>query len=125
MYARIIDGAVVEVREFPALLPGESAVIMPCGAEVQKGWVIEAGTLVPPAPEPEADPNAGIDAQILALEALQTPRLVREALRKKQVEIEDAASPLYGLTPEEAIAFIDTQVEALRAQRTAQAVPGV
>lgn len=126
MYAIIIDGTVAELLTAPpALNPGESVFIMPCGAEAQPGWRLEAGALVPPPSAPEPDPNAGIDARILALEALQTPRLVREALRKKQVQIEDAASPLYGLTPEEAIAFIDTQVETLRAQRTAQAVPGV
>jgi len=87
---------------------GAASVVTDLGA-YPEGW-----STTPPAP----DPNAAIDAQILALEALQTPRLVREALRKKQVEIEDAASVLHGLTPEEAIAFIDTQVEALRGQRS-------
>ena len=126
MYAIIIDGTVAELLAAPPTLnPGESVFIMPCGTEAQPRWRLEAGALAPPPPAPAPDPNAEIDARILALEALQTPRLLREALRKKQVQIEDAASPLYGLTPEEAIAFIDTQVEALRAQRTAQAVPGV
>lgn len=125
MYAIIIDGTVAELLAAPpALEPGESAIILPCGPEVQPGWRLEAGELAPPPPAPEPDPNAGIDAQILALEALQTPRLLREALRKKQVQIEDATSALFGLTPEEAIAFIDTQVEALRAQRTTQENPG-
>ena len=125
MYAMIIDGTVVELLAAPpALNPGESAFILPCGPEVQPGWRLEAGVLAPPTPAPEPDPNAEIDARILALEALQTPRLLREALRKKQVQIEDAASPLNGLTPEEAIAFIDTQVEALRAQRITQESPG-
>ncbi|MHC1753361.1 hypothetical protein [Humidesulfovibrio sp.] len=126
MYAVIIDGTVAELLAvIPALGPGESAVIMPCGANVQPGWRLEAGVLAPPPPAPEPSPNADIDAQILALEALQTPRLLREALRKKQVQIEDAASVLHGLTPEEAIAFIDTQVEGLRAQRITQENPGV
>lgn len=126
MYAILIDGTVAELFAAPpALAPGESSCILPCGPDVQPGWRLEAGVLAPPPPAPEPDPNAGIDARILALEALQTPRLLREALRKKQVLIEDAASALYGLTPEEAIAFIDTQVEALRAQRTTQETPGV
>ena len=126
MYAIVIDGTVAELLAVaPALESGESVFIVPCGVEVQPGWRLEAGTLAPPPPAPAPGLNAGIDAQILALEALQTPRLVREALRNKQVQIEDAASPLYGLTPEEAIAFIDTQVEALRAQRTTQETPGV
>ena len=101
MYAIIIDGTVVEVREFPALLPGESAVIMPCGAEVQKGWVIEAGTLVPP--EPEADPNAGIDAQILALEDTVTPRRLRDAA------LTEAGKAW--------LAEVEAQIVALRSQR--------
>lgn len=126
MYARIIDGTVAELLAAPpALGHCESAIILPCGPDVQPGWRLEAGALAPPPPAPTPDPNAEIDARILDLEALQTPRLLREALRKKQVQIEDAASPLYGLTPEEAIAFIDTQVEALRAQRTTQENPGV
>lgn len=120
MYAIIVNGTVSELRiTRPTLGPGESAFILPCGVEVQPGWRLEDGELVPP------DSTAGIDAQIRALEALQTPRLVREALRKSQTVIENAASVLHGLTPEEAIAFIDTQVEALRAQRTTHENPGV
>lgn len=122
MYAVIVGGVVAELREYSAPLPGESALVMECGGEVRVGWRLEAGVF---APAPEPDPNAEIDARIRALEALQTPRLVREALRNKQVQIEDAASALYGLTPGEAIAFIDTQVEALRAQRATIENPGV
>jgi hypothetical protein len=48
MYAVIIDGTVAELLAVaPILTPGESAVIMPCGAEVQPGWRLEAGALIP------------------------------------------------------------------------------
>lgn len=122
MYAVIVDGVVTELWETAVLGPKESAFIVECGDEVRVGWRLEGGEF---APAPEPDPNAEIDARIQALEALQTPRLLREALRQKQVQIEDAASVLHGLTPEQAIAFIDTQVEALREQRTTRETPGV
>jgi len=55
------------------------------------------------AAPPEPDPNTGIDAQILALEALQTPRRIREA----------------ALTDEGKawLADLDAQIAVLRAAR--------
>jgi hypothetical protein len=59
------------------------------------GW-----TATPPAP----DPNAGIDAQILALEAAVTQRRLREAA------LTEAGTAW--------LADVDAQIAALRAQRT-------
>lgn len=58
MYAIVIDGTVAELLAAPpALEPGESAFVLPCGADVQPGWRLEAGVLAPP-PAPEPDPYA-------------------------------------------------------------------
>lgn len=104
MYATIINGAVAELHtEAPALEPGESAIILPCGPEVQPGWRLEAGELAPPPPAPEPDPNAGIDTQILALEKEVTDRRLREAL------LTEAGKAW--------LAAVDSQIETLRTQR--------
>lgn len=116
MYAKIINNLVAErTDDLPELAPGECALIVEVGPEVQVGWLWTPQACVPP-PVPVVNPNAAIFAQIAALEALQTSRLVRESLLKKQTTITDAASPLNGLTPAEAIAYIDAQIEELRAQ---------
>jgi hypothetical protein len=52
---------------------------------------------------PESDPNAAVDAQILALEALQTPRRLREAALT-------AAGKAW-------LADLEARIAALRAQR--------
>ena len=104
MYAIIIDGTVAELLAAPpALEPGESAIILPCGPEVQPGWRLEAGVLAPPPPAPEPDPNAGIDARIQALEATVTQRRYREAMLTE--------------VGKEWLAGVDAQIEVLRAHR--------
>lgn len=56
MYASIIDGTVAELFAAPpALGHCESAIILPCGPDVQPGWRLEAGEF---APAPEPDPYA-------------------------------------------------------------------
>lgn len=116
MYAGIINNRVAKLTEDkPDLAPGECALIVEVGPEVQVGWLwTPEGCVAPPVPV--INPNAALFAQIAALEALQTSRLVRESLLKKQPPISDPASPLNGKTPAEAIAYIDAQIEALRAQ---------
>jgi hypothetical protein len=73
---------------------GVASVVTDLGA-YPEGW-----STTPPAP----DPNAAIDAQILALEATVTQRRLREA------NLSD-----YG---KDWLADVDTQIAALRAQRT-------
>jgi len=62
--------------------------------------------------------NAAILAQIAVLEAMQTPRLLREALKKKTCVVNKPGTIIHGLTPEAAVDAIDAQVETLRAQIT-------
>lgn len=88
------------------------------GPEIFSKWTaqeLEAVGIVAATPA-LPDPRDAILQSIYELEALQTPRLLREALRKKQTVIDDATSPLNGMTPEAAIGYIDTEIEALRAQ---------
>lgn len=78
MYARIIGNVVTAVTgNMPVLAPGECAHIEACPAEVRPGWAWAPGGFAPP---PEPDPNADIDAQIMALEATVTQRRLREAV---------------------------------------------
>ena len=72
---------------------GVASVVTDLGA-YPEGW-----STMPPAPAP----NAAIDAQILALEALQTPRRIREAA------LTEAGRAW--------LADLDAQIAALRAQR--------
>lgn len=101
MFATIVEGRVANLTEdFPALAPGECAHLESCGPEVRSGWTWTPEGFAPP---PEPDPNAEIDAQIVALEAQQTPRRMRDAL----------------LTSEGAdwLAALEAQIVILRAQR--------
>jgi hypothetical protein len=72
-----------------------------------EGWSTE-----PPQP----DPNAAILAQIAVLEALQTPRLVREAMKKKACVVNKPGTIIHGLSPDDAMDALDEALEALRAQ---------
>lgn len=101
MYAMIVCGVVVETSDdFPVLAPGECAHIEECGPEVRPGWTWTPGGFTAP---PEPDHNAALDVQIATLEALQTPRRIRDAL----------------LTPEGAawLADLEWQISVLRKQR--------
>lgn len=103
-YARIIGGVVAKITaSSPNLGRGECALIVECGEAVQVGWLFHGGVIVEPPEPPAPDPNAGIDAQILALEATVTNRRLREA----------------ALTDEGRawLADLDAQIAALRAQR--------
>ncbi|SNS00507.1 hypothetical protein SAMN04488503_2298 [Humidesulfovibrio mexicanus] len=81
MYARIIDGRVAERTEkMPALGETECALIVEVDADVQVGWLWTPEGCVAPTAPPAPDPNAAIDAEILALEATVTQRRLREAL---------------------------------------------
>lgn len=113
MYAVIIEGVVVELRETDTIGPAESAIIVECGNEVQVGWRLEAGAFVPP---PEPDPNAKILTQIDELEALQTPRLLREAMKKKACVVNKPGTIVHGLSPSAAIDALDATLEDLRGQ---------
>ncbi len=101
MHAIIVEGIVSKVMEdMPALALGECAHIEECASDVQPGWTwTPEGFSAPPEPEP----NAELDAQIAALEALQTPRRIRDAL----------------LTPEGAawLADLEAQIAGLRLLR--------
>jgi hypothetical protein len=105
MYARIVDGVVAQVVvDMPVLGAGECAHIARVADDVEVGWLWTADGCVAPPSAPEPDPNAGIDAQILALEATVTQRRMREA----------------ALTDEGKawLADVDARITALRAQRT-------
>jgi len=117
MYAQIVDGLVANIStNKEELLYGSLTQVEEVHDwDVQVGWLwTPAGCTAPPVPV--VNPNAVVQAKIDALEALQTPRLLRESLLKKQAKISDSLSPLNGMTPAEAIAYIDAQVEILRAQ---------
>ena len=60
--------------------------------------------------------NAAILAQIAGLEALQTPRLTREAMKKKACVVNKPGTIIHGLAPDDAVDAIDTALDALRAQ---------
>jgi hypothetical protein len=60
--------------------------------------------------------DAAILAQIADLEALQTPRLVREAQKKKACTINKPGCVIDGMSPEDAMDAIDAAADALRAQ---------
>ncbi len=104
MYARIIDGRVAEVLEdIQELSANECALIVEVNDEVRVGWLwTPKGCIAPPVP-PAPDPNAAIDAEILAIEATVTQRRLREAL----------------LTDEGRawLADVEGRIEALRAAR--------
>ena len=61
-------------------------------------------------------PNAAILAQIAVLEALQTPRLLREAMKKKACVVNKPGTIIHGLSPDDAMDALDEALEALRAQ---------
>lgn len=65
----------------------------------------------------EKSDKAAIDVQITVLENIQTPRLIREATLGSAETIRGTGI-LAGMTPAEALAYIDTQIVELRKQRT-------
>lgn len=80
MYARIIDGLVAEItKDMPELGPTECAHIVEVGPGVRVGWIWTPGGCVPPPEPPAPDPNAAVNAAILALECTVTQRRLREA----------------------------------------------
>lgn len=62
--------------------------------------------------------DAAILAQIVALEALLTERLKLEAFLGLTCTVNNAGCCIHGLTPAAAMAHINTELEALRAQLT-------
>ena len=66
MYARIVGGQVAELTEdMPELAPGECALIVEAGTEVQVGWLWTPQGCVPPQ-EPQPDPKAVAYSYLLA-----------------------------------------------------------
>ena len=98
MRVRIVEGRVAELD--PVLGDEECAMIVDVAPEVRVGWFWSPKGCTTP---PDLDPNADIDAQILALEGTVTQRRLREA----------------ALTDEGKawLADVDDQIETLRAQR--------
>lgn len=94
MYAIIVAGRVAVLTED---MPPAGSMYMECGTEVLVGWALSGGALVAP------DPNAAIDAQIMALEATVTQRRLRDAALTA--------------TGKGWLADVDAQIAALRAQR--------
>jgi hypothetical protein len=60
--------------------------------------------------------KAGLLAQIADLESLQTPRLLREALKKKSCTVNKPGTIIHGLSPKDAVDTLDEAIDALRAQ---------
>jgi|GEM_PF-1814202 len=108
MYARIVCGKVAELTaDKPVLAAGECAQIVECDAAVRVGWTwTPAGGCAAPT----VDANATLDARIAALEAQQTPRRMRDPFST------DAATANAGRIW---LRELETEIAALRAQRTA------
>lgn len=64
----------------------------------------------------DARRRAGIRAQIAELEAMMTPRLIREAMMGKTCTVNKPGCCIDGLTPAAALETIDTRVAELRSQ---------
>lgn len=105
MYASIINGSVSEVTE---ALPAPGVLFVECGADAAPGWRLVGGVLAAPEPEPAEDPNAAIDAQIVALEAAQH-RATRELLLGPDTAVLAEAKAR--------LAETDAFIAALRARR--------
>ena len=115
-YARIVDNKVEELfPTLPDFHPDFVATLVEVADAVEVGMVRkENGSFAFPAP----NPDAAILAQIAALEALQTPRLLREAMKKKACVVNKPGTIIHGLAPDDAVDAIDTALDALRAQLT-------
>ena len=62
--------------------------------------------------------DQALKAQIAALEAMQTPRLLREAMLGLSCTVYKPGCCIDGMTPAAAMAHIDAQADILRAQLT-------
>jgi hypothetical protein len=91
--------------------PVRDAFIPPCPKE---GSVLNEETCLWETPSP--DPDEDILAQLAELEAMQTPRLLREAMMGLTCTVNKPGCCIHGLTPSEALAAIGAQADALRAQ---------
>ena len=82
-------------------------------AELYPGWQQVAVDFVPPLTpaQEKAAAAAPINAQMAALEATMTPRLLREAFLNSTT-----INSKTGRTSAQQLAFIDTQIAALRTQ---------
>lgn len=89
---------------------GAAFVVTDLG-DYPEGW-----STTPPAP----DPNAAILAQIADLEALQTPRLLREAMLNKECLVNKPGCCIHGLSPSAAVDAIDAELDTLRGQLVTQ-----
>lgn len=105
MYATIIDGSVTEVT---GALPAPGVLFVECGADAAPGWRLVGGVPAAPQPEPALNPNAAIDAHIIALEAAQH-RATRELLLGTDTGVLAEAKAR--------LAETDALIAALRARR--------
>lgn len=108
MYAKVENGIVIEIAD-----EAQDDLWISCGEAVITGWSFNGFTFYPPVPEPDPvpppAPNAAIDAQIVALEATQTDRRIRDA----------AADDAGGSTNGRAwLKALNDHIAALRSQRT-------
>lgn len=109
--ALIVDGKVAGFN--PEIAPGSCALVADVVDEAEIGWLWQpGGRMAPAAP----DPDKALLAQISSLEAMQTPRLVREAMMNKTCTVEKPGCCIDGLTPVQALEAIDTRAAELREQ---------
>ncbi len=93
-----------------AYTPPSGLTLMQAPAGTEVGATYANGTFINPAV-----PTPTIDQQIAALEALQTPRLMREAATAA-TNVFPAGNSYAGLTSAQALAQIQTQIAALRSK---------
>ena len=113
-YAVIVDGVVsnLYVSDFPL---NSEDVQTDVG---QIGWSYANGVFTPPTPSQTAVQRPTILDQIAALEALQTPRMVREAQAGSTSTFPSTEPNFPSMTSAQALAALEAKIAALRLRLT-------
>lgn len=112
--ALIVEGKVVGFD--PGVAAGACALVVDVEDGVEIGWAWTPAGCAPPA---GPHPDEALLAEIAELEAMQTPRLLREAMMNKNCTVTKPGCCIDGMTPAQALEAIEDRVAELRGQLSA------
>lgn len=117
MWAKLTNNLVTFITSVdPNGIVDDASMYVQCFDDTQLGYSYNSadGRFIPPA----INPNTAIYRQIANIELLQTTRLIRDVALGNTTVIDKPGSSINGMTPSDALSYIETTAEALRGQLT-------